>query len=106
MENNDPVGGVAVPTEPTVPLKSQGNPARTGADRPIDPPSVSEARPAPDGAAGRWRWSITVDGEELAAGDAPDHETAEREGWHYLVQYAGEGVEVSLTVGPSPERGR
>ena len=47
MENNDPVGGVAVPTEPTAPLKLHDNPARTGADRPIDPVEGSAGAPAP-----------------------------------------------------------
>lgn len=53
--------------------------------------------------AGRWQWSITVDGEEMAAGDAPDCATAECEGWHYFSQYKDEGDDVSLHIGPVKE---
>ena len=68
MENNDPVGGVAVPTEPTAPLKLHDNPARTGADRPIDPVEVSAGAPAPvtlaDVVAAPWPMTAMVDANE------------------------------------------
>lgn len=59
-----------------------------------------------------WNFTIECGGEWVAAGSAPDEETARREAMHYAMQYSRDGVvkvrlrRQRLRFGPHPSLSR